>query len=502
MAAQVGRTRPGHARPLRSPLSYFGEKVFSDWRASVELFAADCWPDLTFWEWQSRFLAQLRGRRRVCLMGPRGARKTSTAAIVAIHDLITSGPSRLVYCTAPIWRQLDEGLLVEIRTLWQRSALLRQLFPDWTARANGIDTSSPDWRLFCAATDRAESLESPHGAAGALVVIDEAAQYSDAALRSLEGVLADPRSRVLALSVAGDPSGFFHNAFRGRGGGWDLCFEIAPDEIPEIAAHGEELSKRYGRTDPIVRRHFFNEFAAAQEWRNFFDSSLLARARSHGERGLNQTEVPGLFATAPRACGWDPAYSLGGDTSAVCFLEGRHVRFETLPKGLGLLEQADLLAGRVRNFLRASKSEKIAVDSIATGKACHERLREKLEDSGIGVHAFTASAAALSEPGRFQNEKTRLCFALRRLLEADEIGLPPPNDALGDRVQAELASLSLVTSGRGLLRISDPKSSPDLADSLLVALSATPWPGFGPPSYAPSSPAWLTGDDDGERIDA
>jgi hypothetical protein len=133
----------------------------------------------------------------------------------------------------------------------------------------------------------------------------------------------------------------------------------------------------------------------------------------------------------------------------------------------------------VVQYIHARRIADIAVDSIGLGNAVCSRLAEQL----VGLHRicahehrvvpFNASHRAF-DAAKYANKKTELLLGLMRLMQDRSVGLPARE---GDQVQhlerltRELSGMKLLETFRGASRVEDPATSPDLADSLLVALS-------------------------------
>jgi len=445
------------------------------------LFVLDCWPDLSpnLYEWQREFLDGLGRGKRTALLAPRDSGKSFTVALAAIRHLVLN-PGSLVLLVAPIARQADQGVMLEVRSLWMKSEVLRGLFPSWRLLSDSIETDDPQWRLLSTATDRPERLEAPHSPGPPLVVIDEARGLPDDFLKSLEGVLAHPSSRLIACSVAGAPRGFFYDAFHGNHGAWDRVVEVPLSAIPHVERHHRELVKRYGEADVLIRQQYLNVFADVREWGAFFAPELLRKARGlDPDRNSWRLPLPTVF-------GWDVA-GYGGDDSVLCKLTGRRVAaFKRLPAGDPMLQVA-LVRQEVEEYTCT-----VAVDVVGIGAGHHSRLREVLASADdVWVAAFNASAAA-RDSERYGNRKTEIVFALLRALQDGTFGLPAEGDVDGDRLVSELSGLSLVEAGqRGAVRVVDPKKSPDFADSLIAALSVIGAAPFYVPQYYAASPDWL-----------
>ncbi len=100
-------------------------------------------------DWQGDASDDLRNpeNRRIAIIGCREASKSRFLAMAGTHHLCFN-PGSLVLQVAPTGSAATGLLLEEIpRILWERSPILRQLFPAWNVYADRIDTGVPGWRM-------------------------------------------------------------------------------------------------------------------------------------------------------------------------------------------------------------------------------------------------------------------------------------------------------------------------------------------------------------------
>jgi len=145
---------------------------------------------------------------RVAVKAGHGTQKTFSAARAALWFSYNYRPSKVI-TTAPTTRQVEKLLWSEIHRAHQqldkRSYPGRMLTLEW--RGN-----SPDWFMLGFSSDRPVMAEGFHGE-NVLIIVDEAKGISEEIMEGLEGALSGDNARLLLISTAGNPEGYFYDAF-------------------------------------------------------------------------------------------------------------------------------------------------------------------------------------------------------------------------------------------------------------------------------------------------
>jgi len=144
---------------------------------------------------------------RVAVKAGHGTQKTYVAARIALWFAYNWRPSKVI-TTAPTTRQVEKLLWSELHRAYQR--LDKRSFPgkmlslEWRG--------SPDWFIFGFSSDNPVMAEGFHGE-NVLIIVDEAKGVSEDIMEGLEGALSGDNARLLLISTAGNPEGYFYDAF-------------------------------------------------------------------------------------------------------------------------------------------------------------------------------------------------------------------------------------------------------------------------------------------------
>lgn len=144
---------------------------------------------------------------RVAVKAGHGTQKTYTAARIALWFSHNFRPSKVI-TTAPTKRQVEKLLWAEIHRAYQK--LDKRTYPgkmltlEW--RGN------PEWFMLGFSSDNPVMAEGFHGDA-VLIIVDEAKGVNEEIMEGLEGALSGENARLLLISTAGHPEGFFYDAF-------------------------------------------------------------------------------------------------------------------------------------------------------------------------------------------------------------------------------------------------------------------------------------------------
>jgi phage terminase large subunit len=145
---------------------------------------------------------------RVVVKAGHGTQKTFLAARLALWFSYNFRPSKVI-TTAPTTRQVEKLLWSEIHRAYQhldkRTYPGKMLTLEW--RGN-----SPEWFMLGFASDNPVMAEGFHGE-NIFIIVDEAKGIDEEIMEGLEGALSGDNARLLLISTAGNPEGYFYDAF-------------------------------------------------------------------------------------------------------------------------------------------------------------------------------------------------------------------------------------------------------------------------------------------------
>ena len=441
----------GHAESSSARLV---EQLFEKYRDDPVSFAEDLFDEPPR-DFQPELLRLVAANRSVACKATRGSGKTRAAALASLWFLFTRFDS-LVFVVSPIYSQ-TEHFWRQLQRLWQ-SSKLPALFPQWEMLSDQLRGPFATWRLVSASAESgAGRLEGAHGPGGVLLVLDEAKAIPDETLPSLLGMAP---AKILAVSTAGLPAGFFFRAFTSERDKWDAVLSITAADVPRLHEAAERMRDQLGEFDPVYRSQWLSEFTGSNE-SPFFD---FAKLEASIERPIEAR------SDWRRVLGIDIA-RLGKDRSAVCVRHGDRIeRFLELPR-------ADLMetCGRIVELICANPHpEIVVVDAVGVGAGLCDRLGEVLRfrsvDRFVKLVGFNAgeSPEGDEERARFVNKKTEAATRLFRRMEEGAFSIVNHPRAL-----AELASYQRRMSSSGKQKIEDPPGkSPDFGDAAILAFAA------------------------------
>lgn len=394
-----------------------------------------------------------RGERRirVLIRASHNAGKSFLAAVLLLWFMSTRPGSRGI-TTASKWAQVLDVLWPEVRALYDRSLLGRLSFG--RCLTDRIEFS-PVWFATGASSDKPETLEGQHSLVGACRFIDEAKSVPDSTYTSTDGLLASAETLDVWTSTAGTTQGKFYrrdvidtdDVIR-RVIDIDQCIR---EGIVGAEAWKAERLKDWGISSIEYRSRALCEFVS--------DAEDVAYPSAWIERAMNAGfTVPGVPVG-----GLDPAGSTAGDATACAIVAGPDEadRFEVRSVTSWRVADTQESRGRALLILRDAGAVTLAVDVIGLGKGLADSIRTDLP----GVSEFRSSDRA-EQTDRFFNRKAEASWFLRGLLETGKVALPK-NEAL----KREMLGVRYLVTPAGKIRIVDPSDSPDLLDSVLIALS-------------------------------
>ncbi len=428
------------------------EQLFGKYRDDPVSFAEDLFDEPPR-DFQPELLRLVAANRTVAAKACRGSGKTRAAAMLGLWFLFTRFDS-LVFVVSPAWSQ-TEHFWRQLQRLWQ-SSKLPALFPQWEMLSDQLRGPVPTWRLVSASAESgAGRLEGAHGAE-VFLICDEAKAIPDEVMPSLLGMAP---TKILSVSTAGIPQGFFFRSFTSERDRWDAVLSVTAADVPRLHAAAEEMRKQLGEHDPVYRSQWLSEFTGASE-SPFFDFAKL-------EASIERPIEPRSDWT--RVFGIDVA-RMGKDRSVVCVRHGDRIeRFIELPRS-DLMEAS----GRIVELICGlPHPDLVTIDAVGVGAGLFDRLAEVLRfrsiDRFVKLVGFNAGESPDTDEAkaRFANRKTEAATALFRRMEEGRFSMVNHPRAI-----AELASYQRKVSSSGKQKIDDPPGkSPDFGDSAILAFA-------------------------------
>lgn len=393
-----------------------------------------------------------RGERhlRILIRSCHGAGKTMLAAVLALW-FVSTRPYARGLTTAPTWAGVEGVFWVELARLFNGSLLAS------AGRGRLLNTElsfEAGWDLVGLSTDHPVNLEGRHGAAGCRIV-DEAKAVEPGVFESTEALLDAVETLDVMISTPSIPSGRFYEV--DVKGGPDVIRSIVT--INDLIAEGLEGKAEW-------------KAARLAEWglnSPEFESRCMARYISDAEGALfpfswiERAMGADFDVDLVPVLGADIAGSVAGDASACAVLSGPDKLGRYHLRSVESWRERDtgLTRGKILHLAHAAGAAPIAVDVVGIGQGVADAMR----DGSIGIVSFRASDKAV-EPDRFQNRKAEVAWALRLALEAGLVRLPKH-----DGLRRELLAMKYQITPQGKIKVIDPSDSPDLVDSILIALS-------------------------------
>jgi hypothetical protein len=400
-------------------------------------------------EYQEEILTALPKYHRVCVRGPHGLGKTTTASLAVLWFALTrDGLDWKIPTTASAWRQLEKFLWPEIHK-WARKlrwdVLGRRPFNS-RQELMALNLKLKTGQAFAAASDIPELIEGAH-ADRLFYLYDESKAISAETFNASEGAFSGAgrdtvaEAYALAISTPGEPNGRFWEIQTRKPGYEDWhVIHVSLDRVIKAGRISEEWAeqreRQWGRQSSIFQNRVLGEFASADEdaviplswveaaqerWKDRFDPDHRARKKITDE----------LLLPAYTCTSCDPARS-GIDKTTLA------VRFGNVVREIRAYAQADSMStvGIAAGVHRAQGGDGyIAVDVIGIGGP----MVDKLVEDGINVFPFNAAGKTeqvdiTGELG-FVNQRSAAWWTMRELLDpinGFQIELPPDDLITGD----------------------------------------------------------------------
>lgn len=426
--------------------------LLADWYDNPVQFAHDIFKQKPR-EVQPAIMTAVSENRWTAVAACRDLGKSRLAAYLALWFLITR-PRSLVFTCAPIWEQVEQALWAEIRGIYQDS-ILPQLFPLWELQNTAIKTHDPLWRAIGVTSKDPQNIEGRHGD-HVLVILDESKGIGDEFFSSVQGMLSQPTSKLLAIGTPGPPVGWFARAFSVDRALWGAHFQVSSATIPRLRPHYEAERKRLGPTNPWFRQQQEAQFAGADE----ATVMPMDTVQDAMERRIATTEYA-VTARWPRVVSLDPA-AKGSDDSVLTYRWGPIIQKQLVWNGRDEMWTARKCAIEAVDY----RAKIVVIDDVGLGAGIRSRVRQSLANTGIQVYGFNGGSSP-RDTEQYANAKAEQIFALRNRFLRGEIQIPKDPVLFG-----QLCAWTMAWTAAGKTKVVDPADSPDRADSLMLAFCA------------------------------
>lgn len=429
------------------------------------------------WSKQREILFSVRDHRRTAVPSCHGPGKSWIASRIIAHFLDCHPPgSAIAVTTAPTGNQVRNILWRELNRAHAKAHLFGRMNQvEWWAEM-------PDGHEELIAFGRKPADYNASGFSGihgkfVLVVVDEACGINRILFDSLDSLLANENSRILAIGNPEDPTSEFYECCR-PGSGWNVIHisafdtpnftgEYIPDELKSSLIHPiwqKEKLKKWGEDNPLYIAKVLGQFPELSE-RALIPLSSIRAARDRR-----------LKPTLPIHLGVDVSGG-GGNKSVVAVRKGPVVRLKKRIRTPNTQDFLDAVLQHVKN----EEAEKCKVDYIGIGRGmvdqAYKLARDKVKISdGYDIWRYAKVVRGINvslpsvSPKEFANVRAHAYWSLRDLFVEDSIDIPNDEDLL-----AQLADIRW-SPENGRIQIESKKEmrkrgrqSPDELDAVMLA---------------------------------
>ena len=413
--------------------------------------------------YQAEVLKAIGTEDRVAWRSGHGVGKTACAAWAVLWFFFTH-PSSKIITTATSWRQVIRQLWPEIH-LWRKRANLEMIGLDHNAYEymNLMLRMDDDWFATGEASDVPEKMEGFH-ADYLFFVIDEGKSVPDKTYESIEGALATPNAKQLIISTPPPQmAGYFYDVFTSKRKNYKTFHTSAVDSPRVSQDWVNDRRLEWGKDSPIYQTRVLGEFAESS------DDTLIPL------KWVEQAVGRKLETEGDKVLGVDVARF--GDNKTVFALRRGAILDNLLSTGK---EDTMQTAGRVRNFIKGQKPDKVKIDVVGVGGGVVDRLIE-LGEAVDGVNVGEKAG----DKERFVNLRAEIFWGLRERFREGDISIPDDEELIG-----QLSNIKYKFDSRGRTKIESKEEmqkrglkSPDKADAVALAFSGVT--GIRPMLYIP-----------------
>lgn len=409
--------------------------------------------------WQLEVLrAYGRGDRRISVRSGHGVGKSTVAAWISTHQLVTRHPQKTVV-TAPSSPQLFDVLFAEIK-VWMGKLPpgLQSLFE---VKADRIErVAAPSASFITARTSRPDQPEAIAGihSEHVLLICDEASGIPEKVFEAGSGSMSGHTATTLLMGNPVRSSGLFYDTHHKLRDKW-FTMKVSCEDSPRVSQDFiDDMLARYGERSNAFRVRVLGEFPLAD------DDTVIPFELVESAQQRDVKPNP----KAPMIWGLDVA-RFGDDETALC-----KRRMNTVALPVQTWRNLDLMqtVGRVKLEYDTTPLDErpvsIDVDAIGLGAGVADRLREL----GLPARAVNVSeSSAFTE--RFINLRAQLWWDCRDWLAKLDVKLPADEklaaQLIGPRYQITSSGKIKVEGKEDMKKRGMP--SPNAADALILTFA-------------------------------
>lgn len=434
------------------------------------------------WSKQQEAIRALRTNRVVTVRSCHGIGKTFLAARAA-HWFLNTYKNSFVITTAPTFRQVEELLWRQLRTVHNKSDL------QGTGRLlKTMLEYSDEWFALGVSSDDTDKIQGFHPNSGhILVIVDEAAGVDEQTFVAVEAIMTSLGARALFIGNPTKLSGTFYDSHHTDPKSYKIgisCFDtpnftnngietiqdlidMDEDDIEIVAPYlitpqwAKDKITRWGVETPMFQSRVLGRHPSAEI--NTLVPLEYIEAAMSPER-LDELKKNG-DDKQPLALGVDVA-RYGDDKTVITPRHGGIVGKQMVSSK----EDTGQTTGRVK--LASAGASFIGVDEDGIGGGVVDQLRQDKIDHVVGI--LNGSSAKKDDTGiTFANLRSQLWWNLAEKFKRGEIYLPPHMTELA----AEISAVRYKYTRQGIAVETKEEikkrlhKSPDRADSLMYAFA-------------------------------
>lgn len=433
------------------------------------------------WDKQEEAIRAIRTNRVVTVRSCHGIGKTFLAARAA-HWFLNTYKNSYVITTAPTFRQVEQLLWRQLRTVHKKS--------DLAGAGRLLKTQleySDEWFALGVSSDDTDKIQGFHPNSGhILVIVDEAAGVDEETFVAVEAIMTSLGARLLMIGNPTKLTGTFYDSHHIDPKSYKIgisCFDT-----PNFTNNGIETIDDLMNLDEsaieIVAPYLITPQWAADKITRWgvetpmFQSRVLGK---HPSAEINTLIPLDLIEAAMRPERKEELEARGDhkERMSVGVDVARYGDDKTVitPRHGGIVEQqivngkesTDTTTGRVK-LLAAPRF--IGVDEDGIGGAVVDQLLADKIDNVAGI--LNGSSAKADDSGlKFVNLRSQLWWHLADMFKKHEIYIPPNMTELA----AELSAVRYKITRQGIAVETKEelkkrlRKSPDRADSLMYAFA-------------------------------
>ncbi len=435
---------------------YLGEKTWGDYV-----------PDIV--DKQAEVLQAIGEHDHVAVKAANGVGKTWLAARVVAWFMETQ-PNPIAITTAPTWRQVDDLLWKEIRSLYRTHAKLRGVL---MPKAPRIDIDEESYAVGFSTNDP-NNFQGYH-AESIIIIIDEGPGVDTPIWEASGGVLRGGNAKILTLGNPTTSSGPFHEAFHAKSDLWSTHTITAFDHpnvssreilIPgAVTAEDIEVARiDWGEGTPSWQARVLGEFPDQSE-DQLISVSMVEEARFAQSNDVNDTVED---EDVQKWAGLDIA-RYGADRSVLIKTVDGVIVDTQIWEGKSLMHSAGKAVQAIKQGFVVN------VDDAGLGGGVTDRLEELGYRKGQQFHPINAGSAPVDKK-RYPKLRDELWGDLKTAFLEQRIDLSQMDEHLFRTLQAEMVATKYSIDSAGRIKIESKDQmkkrglrSPDFADALCLA---------------------------------